>query len=125
MPIRVLATFPKIESEIASALPVSDDHPGSSAAAVRADASEREAATPADATVPLPRPAVSPAARRPRRIRPRAAFPGASVAALAVVAAAIWSLIAIREAKQPTADERGVRIAAEAAGADAAGAILR
>jgi hypothetical protein len=129
MPIRVLATFPEIPSEITSeiprGLPVSDDHPGANAAAVRADASELDAATPADAPVPLTRPVVSPAARRPRRIRPRAAFPGASVAALAVVAAAVWSLIAIREAKQPAADERGVRIATETAGADAAGAILR
>ena len=124
MAIRVLATFP----ELPSALPVSRDQPASFASfasAVRADAREPVAAAPADATEPLPRPAVSPAARPPRRIRPRASFPGGSVAALAVVAAAIWSLIAIREARQPATAERGIRIAAETADAGAAEATLR
>ncbi len=121
MAIRVLATFP----ELPSALPVSRDQPASFASAVRADAREPVAAAPADAAEPLPRPAVSPPARPPRRIRSRASFPGGSVAALAVVAAAIWSLIAIREARQPATAERGIRIAAETADAGAAEATLR
>lgn len=121
MPIRVLATFP----EITSALPASRDQPAAFASAIRADAGEPVSATPADTAEPLPRPAVSPAARTPRRIRPRASFPGASVAALAVVAAAVWSLIAIREARRPATADRGVRIAAETADAGAAEATLR
>jgi hypothetical protein len=121
MPIRVLATFPEVPRDVA----VFRDQPGSSPSTARAEARDPAAAAPADAAGPLPLPALSPAARPPRRIRPRASFPGASVAALAVVAAAIWSLIAIREVRRPAAAERGVRIAAETAAAGAAEATLR
>jgi hypothetical protein len=121
MAIRVLATFPELPSDPPVAVP--DDRPTARGFRAPADAAEPAEAPPVDAADPGLRPVVSPAPRRPRRVRPRASFPGASVAALAVVAAAVWSLIAIREAKRPAAD--AVRLAAEVAEGGAAETAIR
>jgi hypothetical protein len=92
MAIRVLATIPELPVAAGTVAP--------------------EPAAPEEAPAPLPHPAPLPA---PRRGRARASFPGVSVAALAVVAAAIWSLVALREATRPGAETDTTRIAAEAA----------
>jgi len=63
--------------------------------------------------------------RAPRRPRSRTSFPGVSIAALAVVAAAIWSLVAIREATRSGPDAATRRIATEPADAAAAETTLR
>jgi hypothetical protein len=105
MAIRVLATIP----ELAAELPLPADAPQPAAAA----------------EAPLPQPAPRPAARADRRVRPRGSFPGVSIAALALVAAAIWSLVAIRELKQSATDAERPRLAAESADAGAPETTLR
>ena len=90
MAIRVLATIPELPVVAGPVAP--------------------EPAAPVEAAAPLPRPAPLPA---PRRGRARASFPGISVAALAVVAAAIWSLVALREARRLDPEAEATRIAAE------------
>lgn len=91
MAIRVLATIPELAVD--PPLPAEPPQP---AALMEAEA-------------PPPRPAP----RADRRIRPRASFPGVSIAALALVAAAIWSLVAIRELKRHATDAASPRLAAE------------
>lgn len=97
MAIRVLATIPE--------LPV---------------APEQVALVEAAAQLPFstPQPTI-------RRRRARASFPGFSVAALAMVAAAIWSLVAIREATRQHPRAETTRIATEAADAGATETTLR
>ena len=108
MAIRVLATIPELP------------------AAAESVASEPVMPVEAAAVLPrpelLPRPSPSPA---PRRGRARASFPGVSVAALAVVAAAIWSLVAVREARRPGPETETTRIAAESVDAGATETIRR
>lgn len=63
-----------------------------------------------------PKAVTSPDREIPTRKAPRRShrsFPGVSIAALTLVAAAIWSLVAIREATRPEPDQKGSRIAAE------------
>jgi hypothetical protein len=98
MAIRVLATFPELPSA-AEPIPA-----------------------PVEAAGPPPRPASPPP---PRRTRSRAAFPGVSVAALAVMAAAIWSLVAIREAVRPGTEPDRPRLAAGPVDATAAETTIR
>jgi hypothetical protein len=107
MAIRVLATIP----ELAAELPLPADAPLPAAAA--------------EADAPPPRPTPRPAARADWRVRPRTSFPGVSIAALALVAAAIWSLVAIRELKQSATDAERPRLAAESADAGASETTLR
>jgi len=102
MAIRVLATIPE--------LPVAHGEVTS------------DPAVPEHAAAPLPRPAPPPS---PRRTRARASFPGVSIAALAIVAAALWSLVAIREATRPGFEAETTRIADESADAGAAETTLR
>jgi len=95
MAIRVLATIP----ELAVDLPLPAEPPQPAAAV--------EVEPP-----PLP-PLPRPAARADWRVRPRASFPGVSIATLALVAAAIWSLVAIRELERHATDAKRTRLAAE------------
>jgi hypothetical protein len=95
MAIRVLATIP----ELAVDLPLPAEPPQPAAAV--------------EAEPPPPRPAPRPAARADRRVRPRASFPGVSIAALALVAAAVWSLVAISEFKRQATHADRTRLAAE------------
>jgi hypothetical protein len=96
MAIRVLATIPE--------LPVAREQVSAVAEAA------------------LPRPAPLPC---PRRHRARAPFPGVSIAALTIVAAAIWSLVALHEATMPGVEAETTRIADESADAGAAETTLR
>jgi len=96
MAIRVLATIPELHAAPEPVAP--------------------EPVAPKEPLAALPRPAPPPA---PRRVRARASFPGISVATLAVVAAAIWSLVALREAGSPGPEAKAPRIAAESIDAGA------
>ena len=98
MAIRVLATIPELPSV-----------PDQGAAVV--------VAAPLLRPDPLPRLASLPA---PHQARARASFPGLSIAALALVAAAVWSLVAVREATHSAPHAATPRIAAEPAVAGAA-----
>lgn len=100
MAIRVLATIPE--------LPVT-----ASPVAPEPTASEEQA--------PVPRPAPLPA---PRRAHAKASFPGVSVVVLALVAAALWSLAASREATR-RGSQGTARIAAEPLDAGATETIRR
>ena len=95
MAIRVLATIPE--------LPVAP-----------------EPVAALEAAGPLARPAPLSAPRRAR-----ASFPGVSIAALALVAATVWSLVAIREATRLGTDAENARIAAELADTNAPETTLR
>jgi hypothetical protein len=53
------------------------------------------------------------ARRRSFRVTPKPGFPFVSAAALAVVTAVIWSLVAAREAARPEPRQPAVRLAAE------------
>ena len=108
MAIRVLATFPEL-----------------AAPPERVHALEPAAVEPAPSAVPA-RDAPAPTIAKPRRRgRSRASFPGSSIAALAVIAAAIWSLVALREARRPGGTANEPRIAAEAAQSAAPETTLR
>ncbi|GEM_PF-1598950 len=52
-------------------------------------------------------------ARVPRRTRRRSVFPMSSIVALAVIAAAIWSYVAIREIRGPDTAKAEQRVAAD------------
>lgn len=96
MAIRVLATIPELPAA--------------------AESVTSEPVYPVEAAAPLPHPALLPRPSpqpAPRRGRARGSFPGVSVAALAVVAAAIWSLVAVREARRPGSEAQTTRLAAE------------
>ena len=108
MAIRVLATFPE--------LPAPPE---------RAHGLEPAAAGPAPPAVPAREAPTPTAAKPPRRRRSRASFPGSSIAALAVIAAAIWSLVAFREARRPGGMAGEPRIAAETAQSAAPETTLR
>jgi len=107
MAIRVLATIPELAVEFP--LPA---EPPQRAAAVEAEP-------------PPPRPAPRPAARADRRVRPRASFPGVSIAALTLVAAAVWSLVAISELKRYATNTERTRLAAESVDARGSETTLR
>lgn len=108
MAIRVLATFPELPA------PHERVH-GLGPAAV-------EPAPPAVAARDAPAPTV---AKPSRRGRSRVSFPGSSIAALAVIAAAIWSLVALREARRSGGTTNEPRIAAESAQSTAPETTLR
>ena len=97
MAIRVLATIPE--------LPVAPERVAPVEAAIQQP-------------VAAPRPTT-------RRTRPRASFPGVSVAALALIATAIWSLVAIREVTRQHPRTETPRIATEAVDAGATETTLR
>ncbi len=80
-----------------------------------------EPVVPEEAVAPVPRPAPLPV---PRRAHAKASFPGVSVAVLALVAAALWSLAAFREATRP-GSQGTARIAAEPLDAGATETIRR
>jgi hypothetical protein len=62
---------------------------------------------------------IRPADRPPfRRRKSRAIFPSGSITVLAVIAAAIWSYVAVRDMRHPQPSPTGERIAAETASLD-------
>jgi hypothetical protein len=94
--LRVLATIPAIVGPSASSVA----------------AAPEEAARPVAAAA---RPPIEPRPADRRRLRraSKPGFPLVSAAALAVITAVIWSLVAAREAGRPGAREPHVRLAAE------------
>jgi hypothetical protein len=80
-----------------------------------------EAAAPPAAPASTKRPTDKPSAitprvrgeRVPRRVRRRSVFPTSSIVALTVIAAAIWSYVAIREIRGPETAKAEQRLAAD------------
>jgi hypothetical protein len=103
--VRVLATFPEL-------LDPSAPGPVGGEAALQ------------PASPPVAEPSLSVASRwaaaRPRRLVRRSRFPTGSIVALAVVAAAVWTLVAVREYAAPDSRRPELRLAAEPAGSAAA-----
>lgn len=99
--MRVLATFPKLFDP-------------SAAGPVGGEAAFQPTSPPAaEPSLPAAGPR---AAERPRRIVRRSRFPSGSIVALAVVATAVWTLVAVREYVQPGSRRPELRLAAEPAG---------
>lgn len=96
--MRVLATFPELVAP-----------PAAGDTADHAQPADDARARPAEASIEPARP------RGPRAIRitPRPRFPLASIAALGLVTAVLWMLVALREAATPGHRGPDERLAAE------------
>jgi hypothetical protein len=111
----VLATIPDLASPSPAAtgprqpLPVEKPRPSRPLARTE-EAASAEAIVPKRKKRPADRPL-------PRRRKSRAIFPSGSITVLAVIAAAIWSYVAIRDRAQPDKEPVQVRLAAEPASA--------
>ncbi|MFM8414486.1 MAG: hypothetical protein ACKOCX_07150 [Planctomycetota bacterium] len=100
--MRVLATFPELVGPPPAADATGHAPPADHDAGVR----------PVEASIEPP-PPVRPRGLRPIRVTPRPRFPLASIAALGLVTAVLWMLVAMREAATPGRRGPEERLAAE------------
>lgn len=101
--MRVLATFPELVGPPATGDMAGHAPPADHDAGVR----------PAEASSEPP--PARPRGPRPIRVTPRPRFPLASIAALGLVTAVLWLLVALREAATPGRGGPDERLAAEPA----------
>lgn len=108
MAIRVLATFPELPAH-----------------SERVHGQQPVTASPGPAVGRVSLGPRAAAAKTSRRGRTRASFPGISIAALTILSAAIWSLVAFREVRRQGDTPTEPRIAAESAESAAPETTLR
>ena len=99
--MRVLATFPELVGPPAPGGMAGHAQPAVAAAVARCAEASGEP------------PPARPRGPRPIRVTPRARFPLASIAALGLVTAVLWMLVALREAATPGRGGPDERLAAE------------